>query len=193
MQALSGRAIIDAIKASGIRIIVSVPDITTSAGLLWPIANDPEFRHIRVCKEDEGVSICAALSYCDQRAMLVMQNTGLYDSANAIRAIAVEYGHPICMMIGLQGAEPDILPDQSPKYSVRIACPMLDVLGVAAGKAKAKVGPEFISVSDFHGLVTMLEGTARRLDDATIGSTEALMEKLWNERGFVVGGPGGPR
>ena len=31
------------------------------------------------------------------------------------------------------------------------------------------------------------------LDDATIGSTEALMEKLWNERGFVVGGPGGPR
>lgn len=130
MQALSGRAIIDAIKASGIRIIVSVPDITTSAGLLWPIADDPEFRHIRVCKEDEGISICAALSYCDQRAMLVMQNTGLYDSANAIRAIAVEYGHPICMMIGLQGAEPDILPDQSPKYSVRIAGPMLDVLGV---------------------------------------------------------------
>jgi endoglucanase len=70
---------------------------------------------------------------------------------------------------------------------------MVDIDGVAAGKAKAKVGPEFISVSDFHGLVTMLEVTARRLDDATIGSTEALMEKLWNERGFIVGGPGGSR
>jgi endoglucanase len=70
---------------------------------------------------------------------------------------------------------------------------MVDIDGVAAGSAKAKVGPEFISVSDFHGLVTMLEVTARRLDDATIGSTAALMEKLWNERGFVVGGPGGPR
>jgi hypothetical protein len=70
---------------------------------------------------------------------------------------------------------------------------MVDIDGVAAGKAKAKVGPEFISVSDFHGLVTMLEVTARRLDDATIGSTAALMEKLWNERGFVVGGPGGPQ
>ena len=130
MGQLSGAAIIAAIKASNIGIVVSVPDITTSAGLLWPIDRDPALRHVRVCKEDEGVSICCALSYCDRRAVLVMQNTGLFDSINAVRMIGVEYQHPLCMMIGLQGAEPDVLPDNSEKYSVRIVGPMLDVMGI---------------------------------------------------------------
>lgn len=130
MSTLSGAAIIQAIKASNIGIVVSVPDITTSAGLLWPIARDPSLRHIRVCKEDEGVSICCALSYCDRRAALVIQNTGFFDSVNAIRAIGVEYKHPLFMIIGLQGAEPELIPDRSAKYSVRIVGPMLDVMGI---------------------------------------------------------------
>ena len=130
MSGLSGSAIIEAVKASGINTVVSVPDITTSAGLLWPIARDASLRHIRICKEDEGVSICAALSYCDHRALLLIQNTGFFYATNAIRAIAVEYQHPVCLMIGLQGAEPDIIPDNSAKYSVRIVGPMLDTLSV---------------------------------------------------------------
>jgi len=60
---LSGTAIISAIKTAGIKHIVSVPDIVTSDGLLWPIVHDPDLQHIRVCKEDEGVSICVALGY----------------------------------------------------------------------------------------------------------------------------------
>jgi sulfopyruvate decarboxylase subunit beta len=127
---LLGPDILTAIKASGIELVVSVPDIVTSEGLLRPLAHDPAIRHIRLCKEDEGVSICAALSYCNRRALLMMQQTGMYDSINAIRAIAVDYGHPVCMLIGLQGAEPDVEPRQSPKHIVRVAEPVLDALGV---------------------------------------------------------------
>lgn len=129
--ALSGRAIIEAIKAAGVEYVISVPDIVTSDGLLWPISRDPDLAHIRVCKEDEGVSICAALGYCGRRALLLIQNTGFFDSINAIRAIAVEYGNPVCMMVGLQGKEPDVLPVRSNKTSVRIVEPMLDVMGIA--------------------------------------------------------------
>ena len=63
-EALEGPPILAAIKASGVEVVVSVPDIVTSEGLLRPISTDPDLRHVRVCKEDEGVSICAALSYC---------------------------------------------------------------------------------------------------------------------------------
>ena len=70
---LKGPPILSALKASGIEVVVSVPDIVTSEGLLRPISTDPGLRHIRVCKEDEGVSICAALSYCGIRALLMMQ------------------------------------------------------------------------------------------------------------------------
>lgn len=127
---LRGAPIIAAIKQAGVEFVVSVPDIVTSEGLLRPIAADPELRLLRVCKEDEGVSICAALSYCERRALLLMQQTGLLDSINAIRAIAVDYQLPVCMMVGLQGMEPDRLPAESASYGVRIVEPLLDVMGI---------------------------------------------------------------
>ena len=66
---------------------------------------------------------------------------------------------------------------------------MQDIDGVAAGKAKAKVGREFISVDDFHGLVELLEVVARRLDDAAIAAGHrALMDTLWSRHARIVGG-----
>ena len=82
---IRGAAIIDAIKRSGVEFVVSVPDRVTSETVLRGVAGDPALKLVRVCKEDEGVSICAALSFCDKRALLLMQNTGLLDSINALR------------------------------------------------------------------------------------------------------------
>ena len=127
---LHGKAIIQALKDTGVEFVLSVPDICTSEGLLRPIAHDPELRLVRVCKEDEGVSVCAALSFCDKRAVLLMQQTGLMDSANALRAIAVDYGNPVCMMIGLLGKEDGVSPGRSSRYGVRIIEPVLDVMGI---------------------------------------------------------------
>ncbi|MDB5512194.1 MAG: putative decarboxylase, partial [Enterovirga sp.] len=55
---------------------------------------------------------------------------GFFDSINAIRAVAVEYRQPICMMIGLLGKEPDVEPRESGNFGVAIVEPMLDVLGI---------------------------------------------------------------
>ncbi|MGH7089626.1 MAG: hypothetical protein ACREFQ_12075 [Stellaceae bacterium] len=127
---LTGARIRDAVAASGVEFIVSVPDITTSAGLLWPIVEDQRFRLIRVCKEDEGVSICAALSFCDKRALLLIQYTGLLDSVNALRAAACDYRLPVAMMVGLLEKEPGVPPKQSTRFGVRIVEPILDAMGI---------------------------------------------------------------
>lgn len=127
---LSGLAIIEGLKRVGVEFVVSVPDICTSEGLLRPISAEPALSLVRVCKEDEGVSICAALSFCDRRGVLLMQQTGLLDSANALRAIAVDYHNPVCMVIGLLGKEPDVAPAESTRYGVRIVPPLLGVLGI---------------------------------------------------------------
>ena len=126
-----GLAIMQELKHAGIEFIVSVPDIVTSDGLLWPIAQDADFRLVRVCKEDEGVSICAAMSYNDTRALLLMQQTGLMDSLNAIRAIGMDYRLPVCMMVGLQGKEPELRSADSASYGVRIVEPVLDAMQIA--------------------------------------------------------------
>jgi sulfopyruvate decarboxylase subunit alpha len=143
---LRGASIIREIKASRIEFVVSVPDITTSEGLLRPLsqANDP--RLVRVCKEDEGVAICAALSYCNRRALLLIQQTGLFDSINAIRGVAVEYSLPVCMMVGLLEKEPGVLPRQSKRYAVRIVEPVLDAMGITYHEIESeadvgKIGP----------------------------------------------------
>src|SRR5262245_22874989 len=128
---LHGRRIIDEIKASGVEFIPCLPDIHTSEGLLRPLTHEPGLRLIRVCKEDEGVGICAGLSYCNKRALLLMQYTGLLDSINAIRAVGVEYSLPICMMAGLLNKEPGVAPGQSKHYGIRVAGPILDAMGVA--------------------------------------------------------------
>ena len=128
---LNGAGIIAAIKASGIEYILSVPDITTSAGLLAPIATDKDLRLVRVCKEDECIGIATGLAYSDKRALVLIQHTGFLDSINAIRGVAVEYKQPICMMIGLLQHDPEKAPKESPRYGVRIVEPILDDMGIA--------------------------------------------------------------
>ena len=135
---LDGASIIREIKASRIEFVVSVPDITTSEGLLRPLARETDPRLIRVCKEDEGVGICAGLSYCGRRSLLLIQQTGLLDSINAIRGVAVEYALPICMMVGLLQKEPGVPPRQSKRYGVRIVEPVLDAMGITYHEIKGE-------------------------------------------------------
>src|SRR5258706_7563207 len=127
---LKGSSIIAAIKASGIKFILSVPDIVTSGGLLRPIARDASFKLIRVCKEDECIGIAAGLSYCDKRALTLIQHTGFLDSINAIRGVGVEFRQPIGMMIGLLQHDPATTPKNSPRYRVRIVEPILQAMGI---------------------------------------------------------------
>jgi len=63
---------------------------------------------------------------------------------------------------------------------------MRDIDAVNAGKRPARVGPEFISVSDFHGLVEMLVLICARLDDAKSQSLKDWMDGLYEGRKFVL-------
>ena len=127
---LSGAAIIEAYKQCGLEYIVSVPDRVTSNSVLRRLPDDPVLKLVRICKEDEGVSICAALSVCGKRSLLLMQCTGLLDSANALRAIAYEYQQPIVMMVGLLTHESSQDPAESSNYGVSVIPRVLDAMKI---------------------------------------------------------------
>lgn len=129
-QVLRGATIIRQMKAAGVTHVLSVPDLHTSRGLLAPIAADPDFTLIRVCKEDECLGIAAGLTYGDIRAAILVQYTGLLYAMNAIRGVAVQQKLPICLMVGLLGKEPGLLPQESRRYGVRIIEPVLDAMGI---------------------------------------------------------------
>ncbi len=65
---------------------------------------------------------------------------------------------------------------------------MVDIDGVQAGRRPAAVGPEFISLEDFHGLVGMLVVCATKLD-AVSSSLRARMDGLMASYGHVLGQP----
>jgi sulfopyruvate decarboxylase subunit alpha len=122
--------IIREVKRAGIRFVVALPDRVTSQFLLKPILRDPDFRVVQVCKEDEGISICSGLFAAGHRSLLMMQYTGLLDSVNSLRGVAVEGKNPVCMLVGLLGKEPGVAPTQSKKYGVKIVQPLLDTMGI---------------------------------------------------------------
>jgi hypothetical protein len=64
---------------------------------------------------------------------------------------------------------------------------MVDIDGVTGGRARARVGPEFISVEDFHGLVEMLIVCATRLDAPHASSLASAMEDRMRRFGHVLG------
>jgi len=64
---------------------------------------------------------------------------------------------------------------------------MIDIDGVLAGSAKQpRIGPEFISVADYHGLIEMLLVCATTLDSAEAPTLKGRMEGLIKEYGFVL-------
>jgi endoglucanase len=68
---------------------------------------------------------------------------------------------------------------------------MVDIDAVLGGSRPARVGPEFVSVDDFHGLVDMLRVAALKLDSGRRSAAPAhrpLMEKLYRERQGVLAG-----
>jgi sulfopyruvate decarboxylase subunit beta len=128
---LKAQDIIREIKRAGIRFVVALPDRVTSHHLLKTIMRDPDFKVVQVCKEDEGISICSGLFAAGHRALLMMQYTGLLDSVNSLRGVAVEGENPICILVGLLGKEPGVAPSESKKYGVKIIEPILDAMGIA--------------------------------------------------------------
>jgi sulfopyruvate decarboxylase subunit alpha len=127
---LQGRKVIAAIKEAGMDYVLAVPDLHTSKGLLFPIAEDKDLKLVRVCKEDETLGIAAGLSYANKKALCLFQYTGFLYAMNAIRGVAVEHKNPICMMVGLLGKEPGVPPQQSKRFGLRIIEPILDVMGI---------------------------------------------------------------
>jgi sulfopyruvate decarboxylase subunit alpha len=160
---LKAAEIIREVKRAGIRFVVALPDRTTSERLLKPMLADPELRVVQVCKEDEGFSICSGLYAAGHRALLLIQYTGLLDSLNAMRGVAMEGKNPVCCMVGLLGKEPGVAPTQSKKYGLRIVEPILDAMRVEhhlieTGEDVGKIAPAVERAYESAAPVVMMIG-----------------------------------
>ncbi len=109
----SSEAIYDGLKDCGIDFIVSVPCVNLSK-LLDMIDEDSEIIHIPVTREEEGIGICAGAYLGGKKPAILMQNSGLGNSINALKSLMELYEFPLLMIMSHRGTEGENICGQVP-------------------------------------------------------------------------------
>lgn len=109
----STEAIYNGLKDAGIDFIVSVPCVNLTK-LLNMIDEDPEITHVPVTREEEGIGICAGAYLGGMRPAILMQNSGLGNSINALKSLMELYEIPLLMIMSHRGTEGETICGQVP-------------------------------------------------------------------------------
>ncbi len=116
-----------ALKEAGIDFVASVPCVNLGE-LIDMIESDDEIIHIPVTREEEGIGICAGAYFGGKNPALVMQNSGLGNSINALASLNLLYGIPLLMIISHRGDLGEQISAQVPMG--QLTPKLLDDLGV---------------------------------------------------------------
>jgi sulfopyruvate decarboxylase subunit alpha len=117
--------IVNGIKQAGINFIATLPDVNL-AQLLDAVDKDPELLHVPLCREEEGIGICAGAYLVGKKCAAVMQNGGFFNSNNAIISTLLQYHIPLLLMIYYAGD----VGDRTFSTSGSMTEPVLQALGI---------------------------------------------------------------
>jgi sulfopyruvate decarboxylase subunit alpha len=117
--------IVSGIKQAGINFIATLPDVNL-AQLLQAVDEDPDLIHVPLCREEEGIGICAGAYLVGKKCAAVMQNGGFFNSNNAIVSTLLQYQIPLLLMIYYAGD----VGDRTFSTSGSMTEPVLQALGI---------------------------------------------------------------
>jgi sulfopyruvate decarboxylase subunit alpha len=98
----AGKEILSGLKRAGINLIATLPDINLFE-LLALVEQDQEIIHVPLCREEEGIGICAGAYLVGKKGALIMQNGGLYNSTNGIVSTLLQYQIPVLLLVYYAG------------------------------------------------------------------------------------------
>ena len=120
-------AVYQGMKRAGINFVTSVPCVNLQE-LFTLVSDDPKIIHVPVTREEEGVGLCAGSWMGRRRPALLMQNSGLGNSINALASLNILYGIPLLMIISQRGGVGEPVIGQVPMG--RLTVPLLDAMTI---------------------------------------------------------------
>lgn len=96
------KLIVAALKEAGVNFITSLPDANL-ARLLAAVDDERDFTHITLCREEEGIGICAGAYIGGRQPAIIMQNGGFLNSCNALTTTALNFNIPMLLLIYYAG------------------------------------------------------------------------------------------
>jgi len=121
----AARLIVAGLKGAGINLVATLPDINL-ASLLHEVENDRDLLHVPLCREEEGIGICAGAYLVGKKCAAIMQNGGFFNSNNAIVSTLLQYQIPLLLLIYYAGD----VGDRTFSTTGSLTEPVLQALGI---------------------------------------------------------------
>ena len=121
----AARLIVGGLKVAGINLVATLPDINL-ASLLHEVENDRDILHVPLCREEEGIGICAGAYLVGKKCAAIMQNGGFFNSNNAIVSTLLQYQIPLLLLIYYAGD----VGDRTFSTTGSLTEPVLQALGI---------------------------------------------------------------
>jgi sulfopyruvate decarboxylase subunit alpha len=121
----AAQTILQALRNAGINLVATLPDVNLSE-LLRVVEESRELVHVPVCREEEGIGICAGAYLVGKKCAAIMQNGGFFNSNNAIVSTLLQYQIPLLLLIYYAGD----VGDRTFSTTGSLTEPVLQALGI---------------------------------------------------------------
>lgn len=121
----AAQIILGGLKQAGINLMATLPDVNLTE-LLRLIEEDQDVTHVPLCREEEGIGICAGAYLVGKKCAAIMQNGGFFNSTNAIVSTLLQYQIPLLLLIYYAGD----IGDRTFSTSGSMTEPVLNALGI---------------------------------------------------------------
>ena len=95
-------SVIEELKKNNITHVVWLPDSETNF-MYQLLTNEPSLDLVPVCREGETMAIAAGLWVGGKRPIVLIQNTGIFESGDSIRGLGLDVNQPLVMLVGYRG------------------------------------------------------------------------------------------
>jgi sulfopyruvate decarboxylase subunit alpha len=94
--------IVGGLKKAGIDFVATLPD-EKIVEVIRAVETDGDLKHVPLCREEEGIGICAGAYLGGRRTALIMQNAGFLNSCNALTTTSLQFQIPTLLLIYYAG------------------------------------------------------------------------------------------
>ena len=95
-------AIVAGMRKAGIDFVATLPD-EKMLEVIRAVEQEGGLKHVPLCREEEGIGICAGAYLAGKKTAIIMQNAGFLNSCNALTTTSLQFQIPILMLIYYAG------------------------------------------------------------------------------------------
>ncbi len=101
-QILRPETLVEEFRKNGVTHVVTIPDSETN--YLYELMLDQDWLDVvPVAREGETMGVALGLNVAGKVPVCLIQNTGMMESGDSIRGMALDAGFPLVMVVGYRG------------------------------------------------------------------------------------------